>query len=193
MANSSLIINETSQQGNKLQRTVTFTNDDADREKLLTFAQGLNGLLTNNFVEAKRIQKVDLDEEPDGGWKPGGSGGYEVVPYPEATTTPDASKNTPTITLSPTTIAKNSINQALDKDNHYDVTIAYDGDGELYIDYVPTNTNLPVGATIINGNTLRIFKDGTSDGSTVDIIFTYTIRSTTTATCNPASATFRVV
>lgn len=193
MANSSLLINATDQAGNKLQRSVTCTAEDAARDKLLTFAQGLNGLLTNNFVEAKRVQKVDLDTEPDGGWKPGGSGGYEVVPYPEATTTPDESKNTPTITLSPTTITRESINQALDNDNHYDVTIAYDGDGELYIDYVPTNANLPVGAAIINGNTLRIFKDGTMNGSTVQIIFNYIVRSTTTATCNPASATFSVV
>lgn len=192
MATSSLIINETDQKGTKLQRTVTFTNEDADREKLLTFAQGLNGLLTNNFVEAKRVQKVDLDTEPDGGWHSGSDVGYDVIPYPEAVTDPDEDKESPTITLSPTTITTSALKTALTNADYYDVSIAYNGDGTLYVDYLifANDEVTPLGVKIVDGNKLRFYADSFTNNNLS--AYSVTVRSTTTDTCNPATATFSI-
>ena len=195
MADNALILNATDQAGNKLQRSITCTAEDAARDKLLTFAQGINGLLTNNFVEAKRIQKVNLDDDPDGGWHSGNDIGYDVIPYPEAASEPDASKTTPTLTLGTTSMQSTALDTALTDAGHYDVAVAYNGDGTLYLDYIAAGLlgGSIYAARIVNDNgyKLRFYGDpfiAESGGFAA----TYTIRSTTTDTCNQASATFTI-
>lgn len=188
MAENSLIINATSPLGDKIQRTVTYTNDEADRDKLLTFAQGINALSTNNFLEAKRVQKVDLDTEPDGGWHGGSDIGYDVIPYPEAATAPDEDKESPTITLTPATVTTTALEQAFASADYYEVTVSYNGDGVLYTDYQP-DWQFIFGVKIV-GDKLRVYHNAVDTaGFTAG---TVTVRSTTTDNCNPASATFTV-
>lgn len=193
MAESSLIINATNQRGDKSQRSVTFASDSADRDKMLTFARGINALTTNNFVEAKRIQKVSLDDDPNGGWHSGSDVGYDVIPYPEAVIAPDASKTTPTITLTPATVTKTAITQAFTNAIYYDVSITYNGDGTLYVDYF-SSAGSPEGCRIVNDNgyKLRIFRNSSLPLSSAFSYGTYSVRSTATDTCNQASATFTV-
>lgn len=115
--------------------------------------------------------------------------GYDVIPYPEAASEPDASKTTPTITLSPTTITTGALKTALTNADYYDVTISYNGDGTLYVELLVDRSDLYVfAAKIVDGNKLRIFKDECME---IDA-FNYTVRSTTTDTCNPAAATFSI-
>lgn len=193
MVENSLLINAVDPLGNKSQRTVTYTGAAAARDKMLTFAQGINALSTNNFVDAKHVQKVNLDDDPDGGYKPGG--GYDVIGWldysmPSAT---DPEKTTPTITLSPTTITKADLTAALESNGYYDVTVTYDGDGKLY-PYITFNERRAVGIDpspiIVDDNgtkKMRIFGH-LNKGSQSDVY----VRSTATDTCNAASATFSI-
>lgn len=199
MSEDSLIINATDQAGNKLQRSVTCTAEDAARDKMLTFAQGINNLLTNNFVEAKHVQKVNLDDDPDGGYKP--NAGYDVIGLPEDTIEPDASKTNPNLQLVPEEISAADLRAAIADTYFYDVGINYNGDGKLYIvqndgqNGTLIRPDAGLGAKIIDDNgtkKLRVtvceFKRTNSSGFYCDLI----VRSTTTATCNQASATFTV-
>lgn len=199
MAESSLIINATDQAGNKLQRTMTFASDVADRDKMLTFAQGINGLLTNNFVEAKRVQKVDLDDDPDGGYKQGA--GYEVIGYPEDASEPDESKTTPTITLSQSTITLTDYTAALADNYFYDVDITYDGDGSLYVANPQVgggrmrSNQTPFGNIIDDNGTKKLrfaVDEAYKSAPYSNVNGAVSVCSGTTDNCNPASATFTI-
>lgn len=43
--------------------TLTYVNPDADSATLKSFARKLNGLTTNNYQEANRIQSINVDTE----------------------------------------------------------------------------------------------------------------------------------
>lgn len=64
---SSLIINTTSQDGKKLQKTITNLNPNATNAKLGEFAQRLTALTTNTYDKAVRINKIDVTEDDAGG------------------------------------------------------------------------------------------------------------------------------
>ena len=49
--------------GKKGQRAITDINPDATSAQIKTFAQALNGITTNNYVETNRIQTINVDTE----------------------------------------------------------------------------------------------------------------------------------
>lgn len=49
--------------GKKGQRSVTDINPNATSAQIKTFAQALNALTTNNYVETNRIQTINVDTE----------------------------------------------------------------------------------------------------------------------------------
>lgn len=194
MNENALIINSTDLLGNKLQRTVTCTNDGAARDKMLTLAQGINALSTNTLVEAKRVEKVDLDEDPDGGYKPGA--GFDVINLPDDTPA-DEGKNNPTITLSSSVVAKNTMNSYFSEVGYYDAaTITYDGDGVLYIEPYSFSGGVNVTARptckIIDDNGTKKLRFFSFLHKAVNNGVVYNIRSTATDSCNTATATFTV-
>ena len=69
---TSLIINATNS-GKKVTKAITNINHDKDNTILKTFAQKVNALTTNNYVDATRVNKMSVNEEG------GGSGGGTIV------------------------------------------------------------------------------------------------------------------
>ena len=68
MAKISIALNTTDvATGKKLQKTLTDINAAATSEQIKTFAQALNNLTTNNYVETNRIEKTNVDTEEAGG------------------------------------------------------------------------------------------------------------------------------
>lgn len=66
---TSLIISSTNS-GKKLQKAITNINPDKDNAVLKTFAQKVNALTTNNYVDATRVNKMSVEEE----YQQGGGG-----------------------------------------------------------------------------------------------------------------------
>lgn len=68
MAKTSLIISSTSvSDGKKLQKTLTDINSAATNDQLKSFAQVLNNLTTNTYLETNRVDRSNCDTEDDGG------------------------------------------------------------------------------------------------------------------------------
>ena len=68
MAKTSIIVNTTEAgTGKKLQKTLTDINANASNQQLVSFAQALNSLTTNTYVETNRVDKSNCDEEAGGG------------------------------------------------------------------------------------------------------------------------------
>ena len=77
---TSLIINAT-QNGKKVTKAITNINPEKDNATLKTFAQKVNALTTNNYVDATRVNKMSVEEADAGG----GSTGeltFTVTHYP---------------------------------------------------------------------------------------------------------------
>lgn len=106
---SSLIINSTDTTGKKLQKSITNLNPNITNATAKEFAQKLNALTTNTYNGATRINKIDVDEDDEGGG---------------LTPTPTTSKRIPTLTLP---------YRRYDTDNSGSpdvyAPITYDGDG----------------------------------------------------------------
>ena len=67
---TSLIINATNS-GKKVTKAVTNINPAKDNTTLKTFAQMVNGLSTNSYVDATRINKQSVEEADAGGGSTG--------------------------------------------------------------------------------------------------------------------------
>lgn len=63
MAKRSLILTSTSNQGKKLQKTITDINPNAGAVALKGFAQKLNAMTTNTYVQTDCIDKFNVDTE----------------------------------------------------------------------------------------------------------------------------------
>ena len=63
MAKRSLILTSTSNQGKKLQKTITDINPNAGAVALKSFAQKLNAMTTNTYVQTDCIDKFNVDTE----------------------------------------------------------------------------------------------------------------------------------
>ena len=63
---TSLIINATNS-GKKVTKAITNINPEKDNSTLKTFAQMVNGLTTNTYVDATRINKQSVNEADAGG------------------------------------------------------------------------------------------------------------------------------
>lgn len=74
--NTSLIINSTDSNGKAYQKSISNINPEKANATLGEFAQMLNGLSTNTYVNASRVDKSDVTEEGGGS---GGSGKTEGV------------------------------------------------------------------------------------------------------------------
>ena len=59
---TSLIINATNS-GKKVTKAITNINPDKDNTILKTFAQKVNALTTNTYVDATRVNKMSVNEE----------------------------------------------------------------------------------------------------------------------------------
>ena len=84
MAKVSVALNSTeAATGKKLQKTLTDINASATSAQIKTFAQALNNLTTNNYIETNRIEKTNVDTEESGG------GGGTAKPSHTLTVTQD--------------------------------------------------------------------------------------------------------
>ena len=63
---TSLIINSTDTNNKKLQKTIACVNPAVSNSDLKTFAQMTNNLTTNQFVDANRVDRSNVDEEGGG-------------------------------------------------------------------------------------------------------------------------------
>ena len=63
MAKRSLILTSTSNQGKKLQKTITDINPNTGAVALKGFAQKLNAMTTNTYVQTDCIDKYNVDTE----------------------------------------------------------------------------------------------------------------------------------
>lgn len=63
---TSLIINATNS-GKKLQKAITNINPDKSNSVLKEFAQKVNALTTNNYVDATRVNKMSVEETAPSG------------------------------------------------------------------------------------------------------------------------------
>lgn len=63
---SSLIINATNS-GKKVTKAITNINPEKDNSILKTFAQKVNALTTNSYVDATRVNKMSVEEQGGGG------------------------------------------------------------------------------------------------------------------------------
>ena len=66
MANSSLIIESTDQNGKKLQKTLGYINPNATDANVCKFAKMLTALTTNQYVGASRVDKADISNADQG-------------------------------------------------------------------------------------------------------------------------------
>lgn len=132
MAKRSLILTSTSNQGKKLQKTITDINPNAGAVALKGFAQKLNAMTTNTYVQTDCIDKYNVDTE---------------VP-------PIDTRQTPTLSI-PTvpTLAQVKANSA-------DLIItSYTGDGNVYL---RRNTGCKgVAFTIFGSNSVLLSRDST--------------------------------
>ena len=104
MAKRSLILTSTSNQGKKLQKTITDINPSADGNALKSFAQKLNAMTTNTYVQTDCIDKFNVDTE---------------IP-------PIDTRQTPTLSFTPPTLEQvRTGTQA--------TAIVYNGDGKVYV------------------------------------------------------------
>lgn len=72
MAKTNLQIKSTNAAtGAKMTTTLTYVNPEANSATLKQFAQKLNRLTTNNYVEADRVQSINVDTEQVINLKPG--------------------------------------------------------------------------------------------------------------------------
>lgn len=63
---TSLIINATTTAGKKAAKAISNINPDKDNTILKTFAQKVNALTTNTYVDATRVNKMSVNEEGGG-------------------------------------------------------------------------------------------------------------------------------
>lgn len=64
---TSLIINATTTAGKKAAKAISNINPEKDNSILKTFAQKVNALTTNTYVDATRVNKMSVNEEGGGG------------------------------------------------------------------------------------------------------------------------------
>ena len=62
---TSLIINATNS-GKKIQKAITNINPEKDNATLKTFAQKVNALTTNEYIDATRVNKMSVNESSAG-------------------------------------------------------------------------------------------------------------------------------
>ena len=141
MATTSLIINSTTADG-KAMTTVTDVNANVLGTVYNEFGRKLNALTTNTFGSVNRLDKSSVDE-----------------PEPEEEEPVVVEKTTPTLTLSPNTATKAEILAARESTGYYEVTINYNGDGELSPAniYVSSVKEQGGNAGKIYGDKLRIY------------------------------------
>ena len=114
--NTSLVLGSVTQSGDKNQKTIIEVNGDTDSVILREFSEQLNGLTTNTFGEAVRVDKIGLDSIPG-----------SVAP-----------PATPTLTLSPTVVSSRA-NETI-APYCATCTVTYSGDGTLSASNKTTDT-----------------------------------------------------
>ena len=135
----SVLLNSTSAQGKKLQKSFTDVNPEATGQSLKTFAQKVNGLTTATYNSTDMIDKYNLDTE-----------------------TPPNPPTEPTLSLT-----KTDWNIATDKnfgDWGIQTPITYNGDGNVYV--ANQNNSIITAYVASPNNTLTLFITQGGDGST---------------------------
>ena len=160
----SIILNSTSAQGKKLQKSFTDVNPAATGQSLKTFAQKVNALTTATYNSTDMVDKYNLDTE-----------------------TPTNPPTEPTLSLT-----KTSWTMSTDHNKStyvIETPITYNGDGNLYI--VPYASTADFSAQVIINNDEKILSIGqvkTSGASST----TFTLSATATDNYTAASLTFTV-
>ena len=79
---TNLIISSTTATGKKGSKAISNINPEKDNSTLKTFAQMVNGLTTNTYVDATRVDKQSVNEEGGGGsGKTEGSIAYDAATH----------------------------------------------------------------------------------------------------------------
>lgn len=108
---TNLIISSTTATGKKGSKAISNINPEKNNSTLKTFAQMVNGLTTNTYVDATRVDKQSVNEE--GG---GGSGKTEgVITY-------DAATHTITYNGDADEVVYFQVAQQTNQENFYDAT-----------------------------------------------------------------------
>lgn len=111
MAKTNLQIKSTNAAtGAKMTTTLTYVNPDANSATLKNFAQKLNNLTTNNYVEADRVQSINVDTED-----------VPIIPTP---------KESPNLT----------IGNWGQSQSGFEAQVSYEGDGYVTLATPPTTT-----------------------------------------------------
>ena len=162
----SVLLNSTSAQGKKLQKSFTDVNPEATGQSLKTFAQKVNALTTATYNSTDMVDKYNLDTE-----------------------TPPNPPTAPTLSITKTNWVMSTDHNGGDNYTIID-TITYNGDGELFIS--PFNIAGAFSAQVIifsNNQTLKINQINTSSGVEA---MTFTLNATATDNYKAASLTFTV-
>lgn len=109
MAKTAIVLNATEMtSGKRLTKTLTDINVNATNAQIKSFAQALNGLTTNVYLETNRVDKTNCDTESGGGSGGGDTSGG--VGQPEVFTT--KAYNTSDQSIATVTITKYTYEQA---------------------------------------------------------------------------------
>lgn len=158
----SVILNSTSAQGKKLQKSFTDVNPQASGNSLKIFAQKVNELTTSTYNSSDMIDKYNLDTEA-----------------------PVDPPTTPTLSLT-----KTDWSIATDKnfgDWGIQTPITYNGDGNVYV--ANQNNDIISAYVVTQSNTLKLIMSQGGDGSTP---ITFTLMSSATDNYKAAELEFTV-
>ena len=162
----SVLLNSTSAQGKKLQKSFTDVNPEATGQSLKTFAQKVNGLTTATYNSTDMVDKYNLDTE-----------------------TPPNPPTEPTLSLTKTAW---TMSQDHDSGLDYQLTIpiTYNGDGDLYI--APYEKTGDFSAQVVLNNNSPVIYVSQKNVSGTITAMTFTLGATATDNYKAASLTFTV-
>ena len=123
--NSSIVVTSTDTNNKTITKTITNVNPDADNDKLATWGQMLTALTDNTYTKTDRVDKANCDTAP--------------------------SKQTATLTLSPTSVTAATMNQG----STQNITYTYNGDAST-IQFGTPNTGIAYSIQSKNNNTFAI-------------------------------------
>ena len=156
----SVLLNSTSAQGKKLQKSFTDVNPEASGQSLKTFAQKVNGLTTATYNSTDMVDKYNLDTE-----------------------TPPNPPTEPTLSL--TKNAWDVKTDHNDGDFAFHTTVTYNGDGDVYIEITENVTDYSGYITYDNGDIIMHILQTKTSGTV-----TQTLKLKSTATDNYKAAEF---
>lgn len=172
MAKTDLKLNATGTDGKATTATITYVNPEASNSQLATLGRMLNNLTDNTYGTTLRINTIDCETEGGG------------------------SKQTPTFTVSPSTISLADFTT-----NYFrTLTLSYDGDATRFwvnISGTGTQAGLLTAQGVWNNNgtlmsQIRATEQGHDFNPTADLVVTYRVEETDNFQAAEATCTITV-